>query len=166
MIQLKPKAIDATPERLAKGDHTAMVNPAILDSAQPIGLTRRITTSTIDRWKRQGLLSERQMVAINHCQGLWDRMGGSHGLVMDLDKISGLQGGLGTAQQEAFTMIAEYERRFNMPEYWACFENVVRWDEPGGVAGSRFAADRGRASQSAVMCVRFVADKVCEWNGY
>lgn len=41
--------IDATPERLAKGDDSAFINPAEIDSNQPIGLTRRFKSSHLDR---------------------------------------------------------------------------------------------------------------------
>ena len=105
------------------------------------------------------------MVAINHCQTLWSRIGGGRGLTVDFDRVAGLPGGQGYAQQEAFALIADYEKRLPR-DYWQVFENVCRWDEPGGVAGSRFANDNGRASQSALVCVRFIADLICMWNGY
>lgn len=45
--------IDATPERLAKGDDSAFINPAEIDSNQPIGLTRRFKSSHLDRLYRK-----------------------------------------------------------------------------------------------------------------
>jgi len=164
-MRLQRGALDATPERLSKGDVVMVTNPALLDSEQRPGSVRRVTTSTVERWKRAALLDERQMVAINHCQTLWNRIGGGRGLTTDLDRVAGLQGGMGYAQQEAFAMITDYERRLPR-DYWQVFEQVCRWDEPGGVAGSRWASDNGRASQSALVCVRFIADLICMWNGY
>lgn len=56
--------IDATPERLAKGDHSEMVNPAEIDSAeQPIGLTRRFRSSHLDRLYRNDKLTWAQWYA-------------------------------------------------------------------------------------------------------
>ena len=165
MARLQPGALDATPERLAKGDTAYVVNPAMVDSSQVPGSARRVTQSTVDRWKMSGKLDERQLVAIGHCQTLWDRIGGSHGLTIDYDKVISLPGGMGYKQQEAIEMMRSYEKQIPTP-YWNCFENVCRFDEPGGVAGSRFASDDGRASQSALVCVRFVADLICQWNGY
>ena len=165
MARLQPGAKDATPERLAKGDVVMVANPALLDSSMRAGSVRRITTTTVERWKRTALLDERQMVAINHCQTLWSRMGGGRGLTVDLDRVAGLPGGQGYAQQEAFAMMADYQKRIPN-DYWQVFENVCRWDEPGGVVGSRWANDTGRASQSALICVRFIADLICSWNGY
>lgn len=164
-MRLQPRAIDATPERLAKGDMIMVVNPALIDSSQRAGSIRRVTTSTIERWKRTALLDERQMVAISHCQTLWGRIGGGRGLTVDFERVAGLPGGQGYAQQEALSMIADYEKRIPR-DYWQVFENVCRWDEPGGVAGSRWANDAARASQSALICVRFVADLICKWNGF
>lgn len=49
---LKRDYIDATPERIAKGD-SAFINPAEIDSSeQPIGLTRRFQSSHLDRLYR------------------------------------------------------------------------------------------------------------------
>src|SRR3546814_15282969 len=43
-------AMDATPERLAKGDHSEMVNPAeIDDTEQAIARVRRFRSSHLDR---------------------------------------------------------------------------------------------------------------------
>ncbi len=50
--------VDATPERLAKGDDFDFVNPATIDSAeQPIGLTRRFRASHLDRLRNSGRLT-------------------------------------------------------------------------------------------------------------
>lgn len=63
-------ALDATPERIAKGDFSHMVNPAEIDSSeQPIGLTRRFRSSRIDTLYRNGRLTERGRMA-----GLWLEM--------------------------------------------------------------------------------------------
>src|SRR3546814_3031207 len=60
-------AMDATPERLAKGDHSAMFNPAeIDDSEQAIARVRRFRLSHFDRLHKNGRLSWRQF-----CSGDW-----------------------------------------------------------------------------------------------
>ena len=41
--------LDATPERLAKGDDFEFVNPALIDPRQPIGRTRRFQVAALDR---------------------------------------------------------------------------------------------------------------------
>src|SRR3546814_12828918 len=55
------QAMDATPERLAKGDHSEMVNPAeIDDTEQAIARVRRFRSSHLDRLHTNGRLSWRQ----------------------------------------------------------------------------------------------------------
>ena len=50
--------IDATPERLAKGDHNEFINPAeIDDTEQASTLTRRFRSSTLDRLHHNGKLT-------------------------------------------------------------------------------------------------------------
>lgn len=50
--------LDATPERLAKGDDSEIVNPAeIDDTEQAITLTRRFRSSTLDRMHKNGKLT-------------------------------------------------------------------------------------------------------------
>src|SRR3546814_4037292 len=52
------QAMDATPERLAKGDHSEMVNPAeIDDTEQAIARVRRFRSSHLDRLHKNGRLS-------------------------------------------------------------------------------------------------------------
>lgn len=56
---------DATPERLAKGDASEFVNPAIIDSSeQGIGRVRRFRReSQLDRWHKAGVIDQRQFTA-------------------------------------------------------------------------------------------------------
>lgn len=122
--------------------------------------------TTVERWTADKLLSESQMRAIQVCEGLWHDAGSQQGLVMDLNKIPGLPGGSGMRQQHALDELAWLKKHFAPPSdvYWHIFEAVCRDDEPGGRAGSRFASDNARASMAALMCVRFVADKIAEWR--
>jgi hypothetical protein len=124
-------------------------------------INRHVTT--VARWKTDSLLNETQLRAIELCEDLWEHAGSPQGLVMDLMKIPGLPGGSGMRQQDALDELASFKAK--VPQtYWNVFENVVRWNEPGGAAGSRFANDNPRAAQSALMCVRFVADLIGMWR--
>src|SRR6478735_5171500 len=57
--------IDATPQRLAKGDEYEFVNPAEIDSSeQPIGRTRRFgKLSQLDKWHVAQVITQRQFWA-------------------------------------------------------------------------------------------------------
>lgn len=65
MAFVREQHIDCTPERLAKGDASEFINPAIIDSTeQPIGRTRRFhRLSKLDRWHKAGVITQRQFVA-------------------------------------------------------------------------------------------------------
>ena len=46
------------------------------------------------------------------------------------------------------------------PQHWDVFENVVRFDEPAGVAGSRLERAPSTRETAARLCVQFVADVI------
>jgi hypothetical protein len=53
--------LDATPERLAKGDYSEFIDPAKIDSSeQPIGRVRRFRASHLDRLYGRGTISGTQ----------------------------------------------------------------------------------------------------------
>lgn len=68
-------ALDATPERFAKGDEAAFVNPAEIDSSeQPIGRVRRfIARPRLDRWHSSGVITQRQYSAGDRYRTLHQR---------------------------------------------------------------------------------------------
>src|SRR3546814_17567954 len=79
-------AMDATPERLAKGDHSEMVNPAeIDDTEQAIARVRRFRSSHLDRLHMNGRLSWQPFYAgdwyrnLNHHGGFGLQVVGSYG---------------------------------------------------------------------------------------
>ena len=159
--KVKPKAVKAAPV-VPIDEFTARHGAYVRDGTK----LRNAHVDTVARWKSMGLISETQARAIELCQDLWERAGSPPGLVMDLLKIPGMPGGTGASQHDALRQLAEMRDGFKPPvdTYFDVFENVVRWNEPGGVAGSRWANDDGRASQSALMCVRFVADMIAMWR--
>jgi hypothetical protein len=69
------EVVDATLERLSKGDDWEMINPAKIDSnEQPIGLTRRFfKTPRLDRWHRGEVITQRQWWAGDTYRKLHER---------------------------------------------------------------------------------------------
>ena len=58
---MRHQFIDATPERLAKGDEFEFIDPATIDSGeQPIGRVRRFRASHLDRLNNHGKLTGTQ----------------------------------------------------------------------------------------------------------
>lgn len=157
------EAILPTPERMAK-DIAEDVNPALIDSKQTPGTVTRLTQSPVDRWFKSGMLSDKHMIAINHCENLWKAVG-TQRLTQDFTAIRCASGGDGLSQHNALIQLGKYKDDAGF-EYWNVFENVVRQGEPGGTAGSSYANDNGRASMAALMIVRFVSDRICKMNGF
>lgn len=119
--------------------------------------------TTIERWIDKGLLSETQRNGTAYCLVLWSKLRTSKAITMNWDSVGGQVWYSGIPEQEALDELGKLQALIPVT-YWAVFELVCRFDEPGGVAGSRWANDDGRASQSALMCVRFVADSVAMWR--
>lgn len=115
--------------------------------------------TALERWKRDGKLSESQQAAIIHCQRLWDKIGKpSRGLVADFNRVSG-EGGKASGLTDLEAMLEMARIESNIPsKYWACFESVCRFDEPSGLAGSRLAEPDRTAEAVARLTVCFVAD--------
>lgn len=66
--------VDATPERIAKGDYSELVNPAEIDSSeQPIGLTRRFRGSRLDSLYKNGKITYRAKLAGAWFEGVCER---------------------------------------------------------------------------------------------
>lgn len=77
--KIKPKSpftppLDATPERLSKGDDSEIINPAEIDDReQAITLTRRFRSSTLDRLHRNGKLTWAQWYAGDQYRNAYHR---------------------------------------------------------------------------------------------
>lgn len=112
----------------------------------------------VARWTAAGLLSATQIAAIDHCNTLWERVG-TKSLVMDFDKIAGVGTGSGWAQQEALDDLRRI-KGYVPAKYFGVFENVCRFDEPAGFAGSGLTADRRQQADAARLTVQFVADLI------
>jgi hypothetical protein len=116
--------------------------------------------TAIDRWRRDGLLSDSQQAAILHCQRLWRQIGSSGRLVSRLDRtVFGAPGEGNLAEIEARDDLHRIKSGFPAP-YWDLFENVCRFDEPAGPAGLRLASDSRSAAGAARIVVVMVADTI------
>jgi hypothetical protein len=130
---------------------------------------RNIHPTVVDRWLAEGGpgFEDPQRRAIDHCRGLWHRIGGSGTLVANLNWIGGGSAGRerGLAQAEALAQLAQYECRVPR-DYWSVFENVVRNDMAAGAAGSHLARNNAQQQAHAKNCVGFVASLIAMWRGF
>lgn len=116
--------------------------------------------TAIDRWKRDGLLTDTQQAAILHCQRLWHVIDRGPRLVANLDRtIFGSHGDGHPREVEARSDLHRIKTGFPL-QFWDVFENVCRHDEPAGTAGSRLANDSRSASSAARTVVSLIADTI------
>lgn len=113
------------------------------------------------RWMTAGKLSDTQAIAIQLCYRLW----GIAGLSQRTTAAYGERMPVMLHQDESRALI-EIEAREDLHRimdyvpgpYWQVFENVCRYDEPAGVAGSRMGFGNRSAEDRAHTIVCFVAD--------
>lgn len=170
-VQLVAKAREAgIPEHRIASGHLGMSKVVDLDgslggkrnSIVPVIINRGGTA--VERWinnDRQGLFGESEQRAIRYCQNLWERAEGNMRAVDPSADF--VDGPLGWAQQEAMVELKKIEERVPRP-YWSCFENVVRFDEEAGTAGSSLANNNRSAIDAAKTTVAFTASLVAMWR--
>lgn len=158
-VQTKALAIGVPAIQLERGDY-AEVDVPLRDGGRVVTLKTLVNRggTPVARWKSAGLLSASQIAAIDHCEALWAQLGGKS-LVMDFDRIGGGGQGNGWAEQEALDDLRRI-KGYVPPKYWDTFENVVRFDEAAGVAGSSLTTVRSDQVTAARIVVQFVADIV------
>ena len=114
--------------------------------------------TALARWITAKLLSDSQQAAILHCINLWAKIG-SRSIVTNLQRSVG--GGHGDGYAEAEAMTELHRIKSGIPDlYWNVFENVCRWGEPAGVAGSRLCNAKNSADVAARVTVCVVADLI------
>lgn len=120
--------------------------------------------TAVDRWianDQNDIFGESEQRAIRYCQNLWHRVeGGVRAVDLTADIIDAP---LGWSQQEAFTELCKLEKR--VPEhYWVVYQNVCRFDEEAGVAGSRLATNSRSAIDAAKTTVAYTASLIAMWR--
>jgi len=128
---------------------------------------RRKDNSIIETWHKQGAVGfeEPAMRAIADCITFWGRMGEPRVTANYGERTASSTHGEGYTQQEAADEIA-FRKKLVPRTYWNVFENVVRHNEPAGVAGSRFASTRPQQIASARAIVGLVANVIAMRMGY
>jgi hypothetical protein len=136
--------------------------------------TVNITSSAVNRWladedeRAERALEDGEpfnrlffaeaIRAIEHCEKKWAIIDGK----CASEAKSPISGNLwlGEAEQDARDVLRRYELMFkNTPQLWWVFEDVVRYDEPAGRAGSHMAHN----SRSAIDAARIATASVAGW---
>ncbi len=152
-----------TPEQMARGtyDREDFIHA---DLGQRVTAHVNRGGTPIARWIAEDKLSDNQQRAIAHCLYLWrmterpQRVTASYG-----ERIPGS----GDSEFRAANEIEAREDLHRIKGYipntwWDVFENVVRFDEPAGVAGGKLGYGSRTASERAHTVVAFVSDIVFE----
>ena len=143
-----------TPEQRAKGTYVG--ERRIVNNHDPVA-----------RWIALGRLTEGQQGAIRYVGRLWELSG----LTQPLTANYGVSaGGGGCSELLAALEIDAREdlhrvRGYIPAGYWDVFENVCRWGEPAGVAGSALGFGERAGADRAHTIVCFVADVIAMKEG-
>lgn len=121
--------------------------------------------TAVERWiakDRAGLFDEPQQRAIRYTQSLWARAENQLRAVDHTRDVVDQQVE-GMSQQEALDELCRLKERTPRP-YWDVYENVCRFDEEAGVAGSRIASNSRSAVDAAKTTVAFTASLIAMWR--
>ncbi len=129
---------------------------------------RNLYPNIADRWLAEGGpgFEEPQRRAIDHCRSLWVRAATEGRLTANYGQaITGSGRDDDWTQNEALAQLGVFKDR--LPAHaWDVFENVVRWDEPAGAAGSKYSNNPHRAIAHAKASVGFVLSMIAQWRGF
>jgi len=121
--------------------------------------------TAVDRWianDKRGMFEEGQQRAIRYTQSLWIRADGNLRAVdCARDVVDNQVEGM--SQQEALDELQWLKGRTPRP-YWDVYENVCRFDEEAGIAGSRIASNSRSAVDAAKTTVAFTASLIAMWR--
>jgi len=120
--------------------------------------------TAVDRWianDKNELFGESEQRAIRYTQNLWVR---AEGNLKAIDHSADVvDAPLGWSQQEALVELGKLTERIPRP-YWECFENVCRFDQEAGVAGSRIASNSRSSIDAAKTTVAYTASLIAMWR--
>ncbi len=128
---------------------------------------RRRDSCIVEKWCREGGIGFDQGAqrVIGNCQLYWMRLGEPRLIAQYGERLPASTAGDGWTRQDALDELHFYKGLVPKP-YWEVFENVIRHNEPAGVAGSRFAKNDAQRIQSAKVITGFVASVIATKLGY
>lgn len=148
-----------TPEQMAKGN-VSRIDMIHADTAQRVTVHVNRGGTPLARWLDEGKLTDNQQRAIAHCLYLWrmcgleQRVTANYGERIPGSVDSEMRASNEIEAREDLHRIMGYFPR----TWWQIFENVIRFDEPAGVAGSRLGMGSRTACERAHTAVCLVAD--------
>lgn len=126
----------------------------------------RNKSDILEKWIEEGGIGFDQgaVQVIRNCQFYWSRLGGPRVTAQYGERMPrGVSDGIG--QTEALDELHHMAKGVPAP-LWEIFENVCRWGEPAGYAGSVWAKNTAQQVQSAKVTVGAVASFIAARLGY
>lgn len=121
--------------------------------------------TAVERWianDKRDMFGESQQRAIRYSQALWARVDGNLRAIDYTREVVDEQVE-GLSQQQALNELNLFKERIPRP-YWEVYENVCRFDEEAGKAGSRLASNSRSAVDAAKTTVAFTASMIAIWR--
>lgn len=150
--------VTPTPEQMAKGNITSgfVVHVDTWTTAK----AHRVSNQ-LDQWFAEGRpgFEDGARAAINWCQARWEARGIIGRQCANYSPTSGTGGGNTLRDIEMRDELDEMKALFP-PRYWDIFENVCRWGQPAGVAGSDQANNNPQAISAARAIVGMIANMI------
>lgn len=120
----------------------------------------------LDRWFSEGGpgFDQGAELAVKWCQKAWESQGIIGRLTAAYEPTIG-----GQSNHEYIVEMREeliYTERQFPPAYWRVFEQVARFGQPAGVAGSDLASNTPQATATAKAIVGMVASMIAMQRGY
>ena len=150
-----------TAEQMANGHYTRQFITHVETATK--AMAHIAATTPVERWQRDGRLSDSQLTAIALMRRLWAIAGlrqkttATYGERLAISVNNEWLANTEIDARKDLHRIQDYIPR----TYWDVFEQVCRHDEPAGVAGSRLGFGERSAKDRAHTIVCFVADVIC-----
>lgn len=158
-----------TPEQLANGDFERDFVTHVASNTKAIAYKRK-DSSIVEKWLRDdpATFGEPARRVIADCVSLWAQMGEQRTTANYGERIAASNDHDGYRADRARRKLEDMRQALGpyMRHYWAVWENVLRHNEPAGVAGSRFANNAPQRIQSAKVIVGMVANTLAGRLGY
>lgn len=136
-------------------DPVSQTSPGVLAFDGKRISNRAVTV--IDDWIDDGLFERRHIRVIEHARDLWrDIRRPTHDYFDGYDPEDRAE----SFEAERAKNLLRRAKRLVHHEDWSVFENVVRWNEPLGVSGSRLYNPNAAALSAAKEIVRDVAELI------
>ena len=128
---------------------------------------RNRVCNILEKWVDEGGIGFEAgaITVIRNCQKYWEKIGNPKVTANYGERIYGSNGN-GLAQHEAQSQLNHYQSLLDVPQYWRIFENVVRHNQPAGIAGSDLAINPATRIASAKTVVGLVASHIASKMNY